>query len=55
MILKRVSYFKDYMKCTSHQFNKLVKIVGPLISKSEMSCRKAVSPGEQLGITLSQV
>ena len=43
------------MRGTSHQFKKLVEIVGPSISKLEMNWREAVSLGKQLGITLSQV
>ena len=41
------------MRCTIHQFNKLVKIVGPLIEKLKMNKRKTVLPGKQLGIILS--
>ena len=43
------------MRCTSHQFNKLVGIAGLSISKLEMNQREAVSPGEQLDISLTQV
>ena len=54
-MLERVSCFRNYMRGTYHQFNKLVKIVGPSISKLEMNRRGAALLGEQLGITLSRL
>ena len=54
-MLERASYFKDYMRCTIHQFNKLVKIVGSLSLKLKMNWRETISTGKQLGSTLNQV
>ena len=52
MELERASYFKDYTRCTPCQFNELLKIAGPSILKLKTNWREAISPGEQLAITL---
>ena len=44
--------FRQYHRLDIESFNKVLKMVGPIIQKQETIMRASISPGERLSITL---
>ena len=49
------SQFKDYFRLTTTQFEHVLTLVGPLISKEDTRFRKAITPAERLTICLRYI